>query len=388
MSSKSKSLNSYSKPLTEIPEESFTLPSYMYTDMEIYELEKEKIFYKTWQYVGHKSLFSEPGDYQTLRICDQHIFVIMGDDYKLRAFYNVCQHRAHELLTEGFGNIERAIICPYHAWAFEKSGELRGAPRTENRPSFNKKDFSLKPVKLEMFLDCAFVNLDPNANPLSEIAGDLEDDIKSRVPFFDRLGDPQAGDGTGNATILRRDDLGLTAINAGWKVVVDNYIECYHCEHAHKDFCDMISMDTYKHDTFGLWARQLGEDIKDDNTAYKLKPNDPFKKSAFWFLWPNTTINILPGAEVLNFAIVRPTAIDKCLFEGHSVSASGTFSKGRQDYTANVLMPEDTALCESVQRGLKSKGYDQGPLIVDPSRSGRGEHALHHFHRLVQHAMT
>jgi choline monooxygenase len=356
--------------------------------MEIYELEKEKIFYKTWQYVGHKSLFSEPGDYQTLRICDQHIFVIMGDDYKLRAFYNVCQHRAHELLTEGFGNIERAIICPYHAWAFEKSGELRGAPRTENRPSFNKKDFSLKPVKLEMFLDCAFVNLDPNANPLSEIAGDLEDDIKSRVPFFDRLGDPQAGDGTGNATILRRDDLGLTAINAGWKVVVDNYIECYHCEHAHKDFCDMISMDTYKHDTFGLWARQLGEDIKDDNTAYKLKPNDPFKKSAFWFLWPNTTINILPGAEVLNFAIVRPTAIDKCLFEGHSVSASGTFSKGRQDYTANVLMPEDTALCESVQRGLKSKGYDQGPLIVDPSRSGRGEHALHHFHRLVQHAMT
>ena len=179
----------------------------------------------------------------------------------------------------------------------------------------------------------------------------------------------------------------MTNINAGWKVVVDNYVECYHCEHAHKDFCDIISMDTYKHDAFGLWARQLGEDIKDDNTAYKLEPNAPFKKSAFWFLWPNTTINILPGAEVLNFAIVRPTAIDKCLFEGHSISTSEKFHKGRQDYTANVLVPEDIALCESVQRGLKSKGYDQGPLIVDPSRSGRGEHALHHFHRLVQKAM-
>ena len=91
-----KSLSSYKKPLSDVPEESFTLPSYMYTDPEIFELEKEKIFYKTWQYVGHKSLFSKPGDYQTLRICDQHIFVIMGDDYKLRAFYNVCQHRAHE----------------------------------------------------------------------------------------------------------------------------------------------------------------------------------------------------------------------------------------------------------------------------------------------------
>jgi phenylpropionate dioxygenase-like ring-hydroxylating dioxygenase large terminal subunit len=379
MLSQDKSLNSYPKPLSELPEESFTLPSYMYTDPDIFELEKEKIFYKTWQYVAHKSLFSEPGDYQTLRICDQHIFVIMGDDSKLRAFYNVCQHRAHELLPEGSGNVARAIVCPYHAWAFEKSGELRGAPRSENRPSFNKKDFSLKSVKLEMFLDSAFVNLDPNAPPLSEIAGDLEQDIRARAPFVNELDTSQSR--------FIADDIGLTNINAGWKVVVDNYVECYHCEHAHKDFCDIISMDTYKHDAFGLWARQLGEDIKDDNTAYKLEPNAPFKKSAFWFLWPNTTINILPGAEVLNFAIVRPTAIDKCLFEGHSISTSGKFHKGRQDYTANVLVPEDTALCESVQRGLKSKGYDQGPLIVDPSRSGRGEHALHHFHRLVQKAM-
>ena len=379
MLSKVNSLNYYPKPLSEIPEESFTLPSYMYTDIEIYELEKEKIFYKTWQYVAHKSLFAEPGDYVTLRICDQHIFVIMGDDSELRAFYNVCQHRAHELLPEGSGNVARAIVCPYHAWAFEKTGELRGAPRSENRPSFNKKDFSLKSVKLEMFLDSAFVNLDTNAIPLSEIAGDLEDDIRSRAPFVNELDTPQSR--------FVADDIGLTNINAGWKVVVDNYVECYHCEHAHKDFCDIISMDTYKHDAFGMWARQLGEDIKDDNTAYKLEPNAPFKKSAFWFLWPNTTINILPGAEVLNFAIVRPTAIDKCLFEGHSISTSEKFHKGRQDYTANVLVPEDIALCESVQRGLKSKGYDQGPLIVDPSRSGRGEHALHHFHRLVQKAM-
>jgi len=303
----------------------------------------------------------------------------MGDDSELRAFYNVCQHRAHELLPEGSGNVARAIVCPYHAWAFEKTGELRGAPRSENRPSFNKKDFSLKSVKLEMFLDSAFVNLDPNAIPLSEIAGDLEDDIRSRAPFVNELDTSQSR--------FIADDIGLTNINAGWKVVVDNYVECYHCEHAHKDFCYIISMDTYKHDAFGLWARQLGEDIKDDNTAYKLEPNAPFKKSAFWFLWPNTTINILPGAEVLNFAIVRPTAIDKCLFEGHSISTSEKFHKGRQDYTANVLVPEDIALCESVQRGLKSKGYDQGPLIVDPSRSGRGEHALHHFHRLVQKAM-
>ena len=97
-----------------------------------------------------------------------------------------CQHRAHELLPEGFGNVARAIICPYHAWTFEKSGELRGAPRSESRPSFNKDDFSLKPVRLEMFLDCAFINLDPNATTLADIAGDLEQDVRARVPFFNR----------------------------------------------------------------------------------------------------------------------------------------------------------------------------------------------------------
>ena len=211
-----KSLSSYPKPLSNVPEESFTLPSYMYTDPEIFELEKERIFYKTWQYVGHKSLFAKPGDYLTLKICDQHIFVIMGDDSKLRAFYNVCQHRAHELLPEGSGNVERAIICPYHAWAFEKTGKLRGAPRSNSRPSFNKADFSLKPVRLEIFLDSAFVNLDPNAATLAETAGDLEQDVKAKVPFFNRLKAP--------GTRFLTNDLGDSKINAGWKVVVDNYV--------------------------------------------------------------------------------------------------------------------------------------------------------------------
>ena len=147
-------------------------------------------------------------------------------------------------------------------------------------------------------------------------------------------------------------------------------------------------MDTYRHDTFGLWARQLGGDIKSDNSAYKLKGDEPVMGSAFWFLWPNTTFNTLPGKQELNISAIRPLGLEDSDFGGHSLSVDEQQDVGRADYTADVLVPEDISLCESVQRGLKSKGYSQGPMIVDPQRSGRGEHAIHHFHRLVQEALT
>ncbi len=370
------SLVDYPKPLNEIPEDSYTLPSYLYTDPAVYDLEKERIFYRTWQYVAHESLFPNVGDYLTLRICDQNIFVIRSGDGQLRAFYNVCQHRAHELLPDGSGNVERVIICPYHAWAFETDGRLRGAPRAHLRPGFDRKNHALSEVRLELFLNSIFVNLDPDAIPMSELAGDLEEDVRQRLPFLDRV------------TVPRANALGETHINAGWKVVVDNYVECYHCDHAHPAFADIICMDSYQQDTFALWSRQVGEDIRPENSAYSVNLDFGVNRSAFWYLWPNTTFNVLPGAEEINISAIRPTGLETTSFEGHSLSVSDTFDEDRARYTADVLVPEDIDLCESVQRGLKSRGYSQGPIIVDSNRSGRGEHAIHHFHRLVQAALS
>ena len=371
-----RSLSEYEQPLTEAPEYSFTLPSSLYTDPAVYEVEKERIFYRSWQFVAHRSSFQNPGDYVTARICDQNIFVMMGGDGELRAFYNVCQHRAHELLPDGSGNVSRNIVCPYHAWVYEREGALRGAPRARQRPDFNKADYALKSIRHELFLDCVFVNVSSDAVPLAEQAADLEADVRSRVPFYGRLGFPQGG------------ALGQYKIEAGWKVVVDNYVECYHCDHAHPDFADLISMKSYRHDTFGLWARQTGEEIKASNSAYELAEDSAYMRSTFWFLWPNTTFNILPGGEEMNIAAIRPLGHEYTDFSGFNLSADGSFDPARAEYTNNVLMPEDVALCESVQRGLKSRGYSQGPIIVDTDRSGRSEHAIHHFHRLVQKALS
>lgn len=364
-------------PLTDDAQRSYTLPSSWYTDPAIYEQEKEAIFYRTWQYVAHKSMFKQPGDYVTVKICDQNLFVMMGGDEKLRAFYNVCKHRAHELLSEPSGNVKSVIVCPYHAWSFEREGGLRGARFSDQRPGFDKSKFSLREVRLEMFVDCVFINLDDDADSLASMAGEVETDIRARVPYLNDL----------ESEGVRTDLLGDTVQKAGWKVVVDNYVECYHCNHAHPDFASLICMDQYQVDCGEYWSRQVAGAIRHDNSAYQVDPNEGYQSSLFWYVWPNTTFNILPGGQELAVFAIRPVDATTSSFEGHLLSAGEPTGQARRDYTANVLAPEDIALCESVQRGLMSKGYSQGPIISGDAASGQGEQGIHHFHRLVQKAM-
>ncbi|NKB77577.1 MAG: Rieske 2Fe-2S domain-containing protein [Gammaproteobacteria bacterium] len=361
-------------PLIDKPESSFTLSAQCYLDPAVFEQEKREIFYKTWQYVAPLGRFPEVGDYLAFRICDESVFVIRSADGDLRAFYNVCRHRAHELVS-GSGNKPKAIVCPYHAWSYKTDGDLVAAPSSEGRPEFNKSDFGLKEVRLESFCGCVFVNLDESATPLKELAGDMESDIRTRVPALDEL------------EIYGSDMLGETHVNAGWKVVVDNFVECYHCTTAHPDFASLIDMAHYQVDTFDQWSRQLGPVIRNRNSAYNVGEEEEFQESAFWYLWPNTTFNIMPGSLELAVYAIRPDGKDACRFEGEVLTANPRPNQPRVEYTADVLTPEDISLCESVQRGLHSSSYVQGPFIVDDERSGTSEHGLHHFHRLVQGAL-
>ena len=365
------SLPPLNKPLNERPEASFTLSSEYYLSADLFELEKQRIFYRTWQYIAHESMLPETGDYLTLRLCDENIFVIRSSDGKLRAFYNVCRHRAHELL-QGNGNVRKLIVCPYHAWSYNNEGNLIRAPLAEHREDFNKTSFCLREIRLESFCGFVFVNLDDNCDSLNSIAGDLEQDIRSKVPYLDKL------------EFCGANMLGETRLNAGWKVVIDNYVECYHCRPAHRDFASIIDMNSYQTDVFEHWSRQYGENIRYDNSAYELDPKIGIQHSLFWYLWPNTTFNILPGSNEFGVFVVRPIDVENSDFGGHSFSADGRMYQPRADYAANILAPEDIDLCESVQRGLGSMSYDQGAFMVNPANPGESEHALHHFHRMVQ----
>jgi phenylpropionate dioxygenase-like ring-hydroxylating dioxygenase large terminal subunit len=363
------------KPLSDNAATSFTLSSDYYNSPQLFELEKRQIFYKTWQYVAHESMLPDPGDYVSLRLCDENVFVIRSADGELRSFYNVCRHRAHELL-QGSGNVRKMIVCPYHAWSYNNQGELLRAPMSEHRPEFDKADFCLRAIRLEVFCGCIFINLDENCSSLHSIAGDLEKDIQTHIPYLDEL------------KYCGSNLLGETRIDAGWKVVVDNYVECYHCRPAHKDFASLIDMSTYQVEIHDYWSRQYGADIRYQNNAYEIDPEIGIQSSFFWYLWPNTTFNVLPGSNELGVFVVRPIDVKSSDFGGHSFAVDGKAYQPRVDYAATVLAPEDIELCESVQRGLQSQSYDQGAYMVNPQHYGESEYALHHFHRLVQSSLN
>ncbi len=356
------------------PDKSFTMPARYYHDGEIYEREKEAIFYQNWWFAGHVSQVRNPGDYLTARIHDQEIFVIRDRDGALNGFYNVCQHRGHGLL-KGSGRT-KVIVCPYHAWTYGTDGQLVKARNTGEMACFNQGDFALKPVRVEVFCSLVFVNLDPDAAPLEEQAGDLESEIRHYCPRIDEL------------VFARRDTY---QVRANWKVLVDNFLECYHCHPAHKDFVDLVDMESYRSRTHGLYSSHCSDRARcNDNSAFRFETGEVDFGYAAWFLWPNLTLWVYPGeANISTLQMIPDGAGHTLEYQDWFIASpepSAQMAEAMQ-YQKEVLQPEDVALCESVQTGMQSKGYNQGRFVVDPGFSELSEHCVHHFQKMVVEAL-
>ena len=214
---------------------SWTLPSHWYTSSEVFEVEKEQIFCRGWWYVGPEAEVRESGQFITTTIIDQDIFVIRGEDAELRAFYNVCRHRAHRLL-DGKGCRDR-IVCPYHGWTYNTSGHFKGARGVEGMHDFDPNLFGLVPVQVVTMIGLVFVNLDPKAQSLDDTAGPMLRDMHDHCPGLDNL------------TLVRSYQL-ETAAN--WKVLVDNDLESYHAAVAHGSLLNLLD-----YSGFEIWEHDL-----------------------------------------------------------------------------------------------------------------------------------
>ena len=251
------------------------------------------------------------------------------------------------------------------------------ARECESLKGFDKSDFGLKSIRVEVLANLVFVNLDPKAESLVEQAPNLEADIRSNLPYWDEL------------ELTEVYEFGGAPIEAGWKVVVDNYVECYHCQPAHPQFSDLICMSSYEHDIDGITARQKGYDIRRENSAYEVSTDAVMPHSIFWYLWPTTTINVLPGDGDLLIVEVKPISHLRTRFAVSRFGRNATPDDPvRRNYVENILGLEDLKLCESAQRGLLSKGYDQGRIVTVPEHSGISEHVVHWFHRMVRDALS
>ena len=361
-------------PFDRDPAQSFTIPARYYLDAEILAQEEESIFYRNWWYAGHQSQLPEPGCYLTVEVCNQNIIVIRDKSGELNAYYNVCQHRGHELLF-GSGKV-RTITCPYHAWSYGFDGELKAARNTERMVDFDKCRFSLKPVQVEVFCGLVFVNLDPGAAPLKQQAAGLEKEIREFCPRVDEV------------TFAQRDDYDVAC---NWKVMVDNFLECYHCHPAHKDFVSLVDMDSYRITTHEIYSSHVSNAAKStDNNAYRFEKGEVDFGYAGWFLWPNLTIWIYPGEPNISTLQIIPAGPGRTIEHQDWYLPNPEPSRQQRDamdYQRDVLQPEDVGLCESVYRGLQSKGYNQGRFVVDAERSELSEHGVHHFQQLYVDAM-
>jgi len=350
------------------PSQSLSLNADAYTDPRWYAVDQREIIARSWQWVCHAEKLRQPGAYVTIDIAEQPIAILRDREGVLRAFYNVCKHRAHKLLS-GEGNTA-VIMCPYHAWSYRLSGELLRAPHTEHLIDFDPRQISLEPVQVEEFCGFIYVNLDTKAPSLAAQSGNLGKEILHWAPDIDTL------------TFGHR----LTYdIKSNWKNVVDNFLECYHCPISHKDFCTLVDMDTYKVTTYGIYSSHMADAGNTANRAYDTS-NAKVRTHAVWWLWPTTCLMRYPGRSSMIVLNIVPVGPDRTLetydFFLETPQPDET-EKAAIDYLDKVLQVEDINLVESVQKGMNTPAFQQGRIVNDPAGSGKSEHALHHFHGLV-----
>ncbi len=341
-----------------------SLPPRYYTEARVLAQERAGLLSTSWQYAGHESQLPKVGDYFTFEIAGERLFCIRDHDRDIHAFYNVCQHRAHELVT-GTGN-RRAIVCPYHAWTYHLDGRLRHGRNLSSVPGLDLSEICLSAAKLENFYGFLFVNLDTDAAPMETWYPNVHAQIQEYVPHIARL----------QMLLVNR-----VVENCNWKVAVENYSECYHCPIGHRTFTTgVVKPETYDIRPQGYCLRHTTECQNLDNMNYSidLSTNPMAGQYSSWYLWPMFSFQVYPG-NLLNTYCWRDIDVDHVEVQRGWYTIDGEDSpviRALAEQDLQTTVAEDVRLVESVQRGLRNRGYRPGPLVIDPRGGVNSEHSI------------
>ena len=346
-------------------EEGYTLPASWYTDRAIAELERERIFSRSWQYAGPAELVADPCSFLATRVAHAPVVIVRDEEGELRGFVNVCRHRAH-LVASGNGK-RKALQCPYHAWTYGLDGCLRSAPRSDREPAFDPSQFSLIPVKVERLGPMLFANLETGSGPLTDVLGDVPVRLAEGGVDLDQL-------------VLRRRSGWNTQAN--WKTGLENYLECYHCPVAHPGLSKVVdvSADAYRLEEHGMVASQYGNPRDPDAFS-----DTTVTQAQYHLLFPATTFNVELGPMNLSADASLPgsdpsTSLGFADF--YAPAEVGDEELGELMAFADQVGKEDEALVEGVREGLESGLVPQGRLITS------SEHQIAWFQRLVYEALS
>ena len=359
-------------------EPQLSLPSSCYTDTSIYARELGTIFRHCWQPIGHSVDLKEPGSYLAAKVAEQDVFVVRGDDGVLRGFSNVCRHRGHRLL-KGKGLVDRAIVCPYHAWGYALDGRLRGAPNANNVAGFDKNRVRLPSVAATEVGAMVLVNLDTKAPTFDEEFNGVAAELQAFVPRFAEL------------EYFRST---VVTLACNWKVAVENFAECYHCVHAHPTLTTaLLDPDSYKVELFHHHQRHSSETAADGITLYDVGSQAGAHTKALrgWQLWPNCALLVNPGSNYVVFHYI-PDGPERTI--ANIDWFFGPWVRGEQrekivkDHRETTL-EEDMRLVAEVQIGLNNSSYERGVLMVDANQpcAGFSEHTVAHLQRIWREVM-
>jgi len=342
-----------------------TLPYAWYTDPEILRRERERIFQPAWQYAGHTAQLAEPGYFAT-EVAGTPVVVTRDHEDVLRGFVNVCRHRGH-VVAEGEGSRE-TLQCPYHAWTYGLDGRLRAAPRSEEEPDFPQDELGLVPVAVDtwgpfLFANCSTAGGGPDPEPLADALGALPAQVAELGLDVDSLVHHSRWE---------------AEIEANWKIVCENFLECYHCQVAHPAFSELIdvSPEAYVLSSDGRLLTQHGP-------LRTVTPADELPRAQFHFLWPGLEINIFPGRPNLSIGPSVPRTPERTwrfldYFFGPDVEPAWIDDLLVFD---DQVGREDAKLVEGVQRGVASGAIERGVLM------SHSEQLIAHFQALTAAAL-
>jgi choline monooxygenase len=329
-----------------------TLAWSAYTDPAWPALERERIFARAWQYVGHLGELGDGAGYFASRVGDLPVVVTRDRDGAARAFLNVCRHRGSVIATGAAAR--ETLQCPYHAWTYGLDGALKAAPRSGREPGFETDGVSLRPASVGTWGPFVFVNPDPEAGPLADALGELPGLVAAGGVEVDRL---------------KLHSRAESALAANWKLAAENFLECYHCSVAHPGFSALVdvSPDAYELALDRSFSSQFGP-VRADGAG--LDTQGEVARSQFHFLWPNTMINIFPGRENLSIGPVLPAGPERTerfldYFFGPEVDEA--WIAELLDFDGQVGA-EDKVLVENVQRGVATGLIERGRLLPESER--------------------
>jgi choline monooxygenase len=332
-----------------------TLPARLYTDPVCLALEKERIFARTWQVVGRVDQLREDGAFVTTDIGDEPI-VVTNDKGTLRGFHNVCLHRGGPVAS-GCGK-RKTLQCKYHGWTYSLRGDLLKAPEMEGVAKFSPSEMRLHAIQVDTFGPLVLANLDPKAAPLATFL----EDIPARTARFDLAS---------MKYVTRRN----YEVACNWKIYVDNYLEGYHVPLVHPGLHKELDYDAYRVDTKRYYSYQHAP-VRASAPTYAGEDRVDY----FW-IFPNLMLNVYFGQMQTN--VIVPLSHDRTLtiFEWYAASPPEDPSRDAEwtklSAFSHEVQEEDIAICEAVQKNLRSRAYDRGRYSV------KRENGVHHFHGLL-----